>query len=88
MCPDETTDSIRWIDTDIMLADPLTKSMAGEKLIEALRTNKWDLKQSIESLRKKRLKQKQCSEAKNTKKENTRIVTPAEAPEEAEDSYK
>ena len=39
--PTETTDSIRWIDTDIMLADPLTKAMTGEKLIEAMRTNKW-----------------------------------------------
>ena len=36
--PTETTDSIRWIDTDIMLADLLTKAMTGEELTEAMRT--------------------------------------------------
>ena len=66
--PSDTTDSIRWIDTDIMLADPLTKAMTGEKLIEAMRTNKWDLSQPIESLAKKRIKQAQRSAAK--KEEN------------------
>ena len=48
--PEETTDSIRWIDTDIMLADPLAKSMTSDKPTEALRTNKRDLAQPIESL--------------------------------------
>ena len=55
--PEETTDSIRWIDTDIMLADPRTKSMASDKLTEALRTNKCDIAQPMESLQRKRIKQ-------------------------------
>ena len=51
-----------------MLAHPLTKAMTGEKLIEALRMNKWDLSQPIERLAKKRSKQAQRSAAK--KEEN------------------
>ena len=51
-----------------MLADLLTKAMTGEKLIEAMRTNKWDLSQPMESLAKKRIKQAQRSAAK--KEEN------------------
>ena len=67
--PADTTDSVRWIDTDIMLADPLTKTMSASKLEEALRTNRWDLMQPIESLQKKRIKQKQRSAAKTAAKE-------------------
>ena len=66
--PEETTDSIRWIDTGIMLADPLTKSMISDKLTEALRTNKWDLAQPLERLQKKRIKQSHRAAAKKDKK--------------------
>ena len=65
---EETTDSIRWIDTDIMLADPLTKSVISDKLTEALRTSKWDLAPPIDSLLKKRIKQSQRAAAKKDKK--------------------
>ena len=61
-------DSIRWIDTDIMFADPLTKSTTSDMLSEALRTSKWDLAQPIESLQKKRDKQSQRAIAKKDKK--------------------
>ena len=51
-----------------MLAEPLTESMTSDKLTEALRTNKWDLAQPIESLQKKRIKQSQRAAAKEDKK--------------------
>ena len=56
---DEAADVVQWIDTDIMIVDPLTKAMSSEKLYEALDSNFWDLKQPIESIEKKRLKQRQ-----------------------------
>ena len=57
--PSNATDSIRWIDTDCMLADPLTKVMEPVKLNEALNSNYWNLSQPIESVLKKRAKQLQ-----------------------------
>ena len=57
--PADVTDVALWVDTDVMLADPLTKKMEATKLWEALDSNYWDMKQPIESLRKKRLKQEQ-----------------------------
>ena len=51
-----------------MLAELLTKSMTSDKLTEALRTNKWDLAQPIESLRNNRIKQPQRAAAKKNKK--------------------
>ena len=42
-----------------MLADPLTNKMEATKLWEALDSNFWDMRQPIESLRKKRIKQEQ-----------------------------
>ena len=56
---EEAADVVQWIDTDIMIVDPLTKAMSSEKLYEALDTNFWNLKQPIESIEKKRLKQRQ-----------------------------
>ena len=55
----DATDIIRWVDTDVMIADPLTKTMDPEKLATALENNLWDLKQPIESIAKKRQKQAQ-----------------------------
>ena len=83
--PADTTDSIRWIDTDIMLADPLTKTMSASKLEEALRTNRWDLMQPIESLQKKRIKQKQRSAAKTGAKEKLAADNPPRDGDEADD---
>ena len=56
---EEATDKVRWIDTDVMIADPLTKIMSAEKLNEAMDSNTWDFEQPIESIMKKRQKQKQ-----------------------------
>ena len=66
---DEATDIIRWIDTDTMLADCLTKVMDASKLMATLESNFWDIKQPIESLRKKRLKQAQRQAARKGEKQ-------------------
>ena len=67
--PKETTDKCRWIDTDVMLADPLTKVMEPWKLDEALESNYWSLKQPIDSIMKKRAKQIQRRKTKDEKLE-------------------
>ena len=53
----EATDVIKWIDTDCMFCDPLTKAMSAHKLCVALDTNEWGIRQPVESVLKKRLKQ-------------------------------
>ena len=55
--PTDATDKVRWIDTDVMVADPLTKAMEPNKLLELLETNQWSTEQPIESVQKKRAKQ-------------------------------
>ena len=55
--PSITTDRIRWIDTDVMLADPLTKAMDGEKLVKVMNTGRWSTLQPIDSIAKKKAKQ-------------------------------
>ena len=55
--PTYPTDIVRWIDTDVMLADPLTKQMEANKLMEAMDSNVWNIRQPIESVIKKRAKQ-------------------------------
>ena len=57
--PKETTDNIRWVDTDVMLADPLTKIMDPSKMIQALESNYWNLEQPINSVIIKKAKQLQ-----------------------------
>ena len=56
---DEATDIAYWVDTDVMIADCLTKPMPPEKRIEAFESNYWDLRQPIAPLQKKRHKQQQ-----------------------------
>ena len=57
--PSEPTDEVRWIDTDVMVADPLAKVMESTKLAECLTTNKLNIEQPIDSVIKKRAKQLQ-----------------------------
>ena len=57
--PEVATDYVRWVDTDIMIADPLTKVMDPEKLIVAMQSNFWDLRQPEEGFAKKRARQAQ-----------------------------
>ena len=61
MMPEDATDIIRWIDTDVMIADPLTKAMDAEKLIYVMTSAYYNIKQPIASLAKKRQKQIQRS---------------------------
>ena len=57
--PSDATDVVKWVDTDVMIADPLTKAMDSSKLMTALETNHWDIKQPLESVLKKKAKQLQ-----------------------------
>ena len=40
----------RWIDTSVMLADPLTKAMATDTLVRTMMTGKFDMRPTAESL--------------------------------------
>jgi hypothetical protein len=53
----EATDLLKWVDTDIMLCDPLTKAMEAEKLVEFVSSNSWSTAQPSESMLRKRAKQ-------------------------------
>ena len=55
--PQNATDVVKWVDTDVMLADPLTKAMDASKLMAALDDNYWSCMQPHESIIKKRAKQ-------------------------------
>ena len=55
--PKEPTDIVRWVDTDVMIADPMTKVMEPDKLHTALDNNRWNFEQPIEAVLKKRAKQ-------------------------------
>ena len=65
----DATDVCRWVDTDCMLADALTKQMSPEKLETAINTNTWSLKQPIESIVRKRDKQRQRIASRDQQKE-------------------
>ena len=70
----QCTDMVMWIDTDVMIADPLTKQMDPEKLIHTLNTGRWDPAQPIESLAKKRAKQSKRSSANKHNEKEQRIM--------------
>ena len=59
LCLDHRTDFLRWVDTDVLIVDPLTKRMDPEKLVRAMMEGTWNLAQPIEILMKKRAKQLQ-----------------------------
>ena len=40
----------RWIDTSVMLADPLTKSMVSDTLANTMMTGQWSMRPTAESL--------------------------------------
>ena len=65
----DATDVCRWVDTDCMLADALTKQMSPEKLVAAITTNTWSLEEPIESVVKKRDKQRQRIAGRDQQKE-------------------
>ena len=73
---------IKWIDTDCMLCDPLAKAMSAQKMCIALDTNTWDIRQPVESILKKRLKQIQ---RRKTPVDNDDIRYLTDEPEEDDD---
>ena len=56
---EDQTDKIRWIDTSTMVADPLTKSMQPDRMVEMLTTGVLDLEPTEESKLQKVMKRKQ-----------------------------
>jgi hypothetical protein len=56
---DEATDVVRWVDTKVMIADPLTKKMDPDCLIKVLDRNVWDITQPEISKQIKLNKQQQ-----------------------------
>ena len=64
--PEETTDSVSWIDTSVMPCDCLTKSMQTDTLREILDTNLWDPRQSEDAKAQKANRQQQ-RQRKSTK---------------------
>ena len=61
----------RWIDTSVMLADPLTKTMDSERLDETMLTGYMDLRPTKESMmikERNRIWRQNAREAKNAKK--------------------
>ena len=55
----DLADKVRWIDTDVMVADPLTTLMEPTKLVHVLETNALDIEHPLDSILKKRAKQLQ-----------------------------
>ena len=60
----------RWIDTSVMLADPLTKAMKTDRLDETLRTGRFDLRPTAESLMIKE-RNRACRKAATLKKKSS-----------------
>jgi hypothetical protein len=56
----------RWIDTSVMLADPLTKSMASDSLVQTMMTGRYDMRPTAESLMIKE-KNRACRKAGKAK---------------------
>ena len=67
----------RWIDTSVMLADPLTKSMSTDGLVQTLMTGKFDMRPTAESLMIKE-KNRACRK-KNKKKPSSSATTGLES---------
>lgn len=69
LCDDmleHATGSIRWIDSDVMISDPMTKTMEPVTLVEAMDTNVWDIAKPIEAIQKKRAKQSTSRKCQKT----------------------
>ena len=61
---EQQVDKIRWIDTSTMLADPLTKLMKPDRLVESLDKSYLDLTPTKASTLAKVMKRKQRSKSK------------------------
>ena len=76
----EATDILLWIDTAIMLADPLTKSMNDLALNEVLKTGYWNIQQPaqavVDKLHKQDLRQKLRKRTQAMKQEASEARSP------------
>ena len=75
--PEEPTDKVRWFDTDVMIAVPLTKLMESEKLIYTLKTNHWDIQQLHHSILIKRAQQLKRRKAEHIEIDNQQEASQA-----------
>ena len=59
------TDVLRWVDTLVMLADPLTKPMGDDLLQKVLETGIWDVAQPVQGkeIKAKKAAQRQAKRA-------------------------
>ena len=73
---DQLTEIVGWIDTVVMIADPMTKVMELTKLGEVLRTKTFDLEQPLESVVKKRAKRLQRRSTKRHKRTMSKGIDP------------
>ena len=55
----------RWIDTSVMLSDPLTKAMSSDTLVQTMMTGRFDMRPTEESLM---IKEKNRASRKRNKK--------------------
>ena len=62
----------RWTDTNVMLADPLTKSMSSDRLVEVMVAGRFDMPPKAESLMIKE-KNRACRKGA---KQTTKVVRP------------
>ena len=68
----------RWIDTSVMLADPLTKSMSSDTLVRTLMTGRYDMRPTAESLM---IKEKNRALRKKGKGSSLAVTAPLKPPE-------
>ena len=73
----QATDIIRWIDTDTMPADAMTKMMDTSAIVKFWTSNEWDISQAEESKLKKLAKQ--LSRKKPLKENSANKVTSVES---------
>jgi hypothetical protein len=68
--PHNPTDILRWIDTVVMIADPLTKQMRADVLLQVLQSNLWNYGQPEYAKQDKCRKQWLRRKAKDRKQED------------------
>jgi hypothetical protein len=72
--PPNPSDILKWIDTNVMVVDCLTKAMREDFLLQVLRTNVWNFVQTEEAKEIKARKQAQRSQSKREKRNTTHVT--------------
>ena len=73
-------DKVRWIDTSTMVADPLTKGMSPERLVDFMTTGLLDLEATPESKIAKMMKQKQRAKVREEKQQSKDVDNSNQGP--------